>query len=76
MKLTDYQAGQLLYIHFEGEFKYRTDSGTRVPSAQWRKMIDVLCKGGYVAANRNGFYLTPKGREYIDANHMNIKPLS
>jgi hypothetical protein len=76
MKLTDYQSGQLLHVHFTGEFKYRTNSGTRVPSGQWRKMIDVLCKGGYVAANHGGWYPTDKGREYLDANHLNIKPLS
>lgn len=74
MKLTDYQSGQLLHIYFNSEFKYRTDAGTRVPSAQWRKMISALVDGGYVECN-NGARVTAKGREYLDKNHLTIKTL-
>lgn len=73
MKLTDYQAGQLLHIHFHGQFKYRTDSGARVGRAQWVKMIDTLIAGGYIDRDVR---LTAAGREYLDANHLNIKPLN
>lgn len=30
-ELTDFQQGQLLHIHLEGNFKFVTDAGTRVP---------------------------------------------
>jgi hypothetical protein len=66
--LTDYQAAQLLHIHFHGDFAYRTAAGTRVPSAQWRRMIDVLAGGGYVIIDR-GVRLTAKGRDYLDCQH-------
>lgn len=75
MKLTEYQAGQLLFVHFAGEFKYKTDAGTRVPSAQWRKMIDTLVNGGFVEYNQ-GARVTVKGREYLDNNHLTIKALN
>jgi hypothetical protein len=71
--LTEYQAGQLLHIHFTGELKYRTDAGTRVPSAQWRKMVDTLVKGGYVNTDMR---ITDRGRAYLNANHLNIKALN
>ncbi len=73
MKLTDYQQGQLLHIHFTGELKYRSDNGTRVPSAQWRKMIDALLKGGYVNENMK---ITEAGNAFLNANHLTIKTLN
>ena len=73
MKLTDYQAGQLLHVHFHGEFKYRSSNGTRVPAAQWRKMIDTLLKAEYIDEHVR---ITWQGREYLDANHLSIKPLN
>jgi hypothetical protein len=73
MQLTDYQAGQLLHIHFTGELKYRTDSGTRVPSAQWRKMVDALLKSGYI---NDRMKITDTGRAYLNDNHLTIKTLS
>jgi hypothetical protein len=72
-KLTDYQAGQLLHLHFTGELKYKTDAGTRVPSAQWRKMIDALLIGGYVNTNMK---ITPAGAAWLEANHLSIAALS
>ena len=73
MELTAYQQGQLLHIHFTGELKYRTNAGTRVPSAQWRKMIDALLSGGYVD---NNMKITAIGREFLDANHLDIQILN
>jgi hypothetical protein len=73
MKLTDYQQGQLLHIHFTGELKYRTDTGTRVPSAQWRKMIDALTESGYVDGSLK---ITNLGRAYLNDNHLSIKVLN
>ena len=73
-KLTDYQAGQLLHIHFAGDFKYKSDNGTRVAPTQWRKMIDTLLAQGYIEYGR-GVKLTAKGREYVDANHLTIATL-
>jgi hypothetical protein len=75
MKLTDYQQGQLLHVHFSGDFKYRTNSGTKVGRSQWVKMINALVDGGYVDMGR-GTRLTVKGREFVDANHLNIKALN
>jgi hypothetical protein len=75
MKLTDYQQGQLLHIHFCGDFKYKSDAGMRVGRAQWSKMISALVDGEYVEMGR-GTRLTAKGREYINANHLNIKALN
>jgi predicted methyltransferase len=75
MKLTDYQQGQLLHIHFCGDFKYKSDAGTRVGRAQWSKMISVLVNGGYVEMNK-GTRLTAKGRAFVDTNHLNIKALN
>ena len=76
VKLTEYQAGQLLHIHFYGDFKYRLNSGTRVPSAQWRKMIDTLTSAGYIKTVRSGITITPAGRAYLDAHHLEIKTLN
>lgn len=74
--LTDYQAGQLLYFHFMGDFKYKTDKGTRVARRQWAKMIDALVDGGYIAYNTRCKVVTAKGREYLDVNHTKIKTLN
>jgi hypothetical protein len=73
--LTTFQQGQLLYVHFEGDFKYQTDKGTRVPNRIWQRMLCALIDGGYIEL-RGGPKLTPKGRAYVDANHLTIEPLS
>lgn len=71
--LTDYQQGQLLHMHFTGDLKYRSDTGTRVPAAQWRTMIDALITAGYID---DRMQITPAGETFLDANHLTIKPLN
>lgn len=79
MNLTAYQTGQLIYIHFHGDFKYKSDTGTRVANAQWRKMIDALASNDLIQFHTHGanvITLTPKGQAYVDANHLSIKALA
>ena len=73
MKLTDYQQGQLLHVHFTDELKYRSDNGTRVPSAQWRKMIGALLKSGYINEHMK---ITTAGKAFLNDNHLTIKTLN
>jgi predicted methyltransferase len=76
IKLTPYQQGQLLYIHFENDLKYKTDQKTRVPNGIWRKMIDALVNNELITIDKRGVNLTQKGREYLDQHWQEIKPLS
>lgn len=73
--LTEYQQGQLLHIHLAGEFKYTTDAGTKVPIGTWRRMLCALIDGGYIVL-QGGPKLTPAGRQWLDAHHLEIKTLS
>ena len=73
--LTTFQQGQLLHVHLEGDFKYTTDQGTRVPLRIWQRMLAALLDGGYIVL-KNGPKLTEKGRAWLDAHHMEIEPLS
>ncbi len=74
-KLTDYQAGQLLHIHFTGDFKYKSNTGTRVAAGQWQRMINALLDGGYIEYTKS-LKITSKGHEFLDANHLTIKTLN
>jgi hypothetical protein len=73
--LTDFQAGQLLHIHLSGDFKYKTDAGTKVSPAAWRKMLCALIDGEYIVL-RGGPRLTAHGRAWLDAHHLEIKTLA
>lgn len=72
--LTDYQKGQLIYIHFEGDFKYSTDRKTRVAPKAWRTMIKTLIDNGLIVVN-NGVKLTNVAKAYLDKYHLEIKSL-
>lgn len=74
-KLTEYQAGQLLHLHLAGDFKYKTDARTRVPRAQWRKMLDTLHGQGLISYEPR-LHITPEGRAYLDQHHLEIPSLS
>jgi hypothetical protein len=63
-KFTRYQERQLLHIHLEGDFQYKTENGTRVPRKAWIGMVDALTNSGYIEI-RNGVRVTPKGMEYL-----------
>lgn len=67
--LTDFQKAQLLTLHMTGSFAYKTSSGTKVPRPAWRKMISALLVSGAID---DGCRVTPAGRAWLDANHMNI----
>lgn len=68
-KLTPYQEKQLLHIHFEGDFQYKTDQGTRVFRKAWSNMVYTLIREGYVQNIGSGYKLTEKGQTYLDALH-------
>jgi hypothetical protein len=73
--LTDFQQGQLLHIHLAGDFKYKTDKCTKVPVYLWRSMLCALIDGGYIVL-QGGPKLTPAGRAWLDAHHLEIKTLA
>lgn len=61
--LTPYQQQQLLHLHLEGQFQYRTPEGTKVPRPVWRRMIDALAGNGFIDEHAR---ITQAGREYLD----------
>jgi hypothetical protein len=73
--LTEYQQGQLLHIHLEGDFKYTTDAGIKVAPTAWRRMLCALIDGGYIVL-RGGPQLTAHGRAWLDMHHLEIKTLA
>lgn len=75
-KLTPYQKGQLLYIHFMGDLKYRTDKKTYVNRKVWSRMIDTLTGENLITIDRAGVKLTKLGQEYVDRYHLDIPTLS
>lgn len=67
--LTDYQKAQLLYLHFEGDFRYTNSKGNKVGRSAWAKMIDALLEADFI----NGeCQITPAGQAYLDKNHWTI----
>lgn len=73
-RLTAFQEGQLLFAHFMGEFKYKTDAKTWFPRKAFADMVHTLNDGGYVTVS-NGVHLTAKGKAYLDRWHQQIAAL-
>ena len=70
--LTDYQKAQLLYFSLNGTFRYTNAKGNKVSRQAWLAMLKALTTCEFIAEINNYLQMTAKGRDYLNAEHLNI----
>jgi hypothetical protein len=70
--LTDYQKAQLLYFSLHGTFKYTNTKGNKVSRQAWLAMLKALTTCEFIAETNSYLHMTAKGRNYLNAEHLNI----
>lgn len=73
MKLTPYQAAQLLHKSMSGDFKYTNKAGHKVARSAWLAMLKALLMAGFIQENQNrALVVTAQGMDFLKENHLAI----
>ena len=74
--MTEFERGQLMHWHFQGQPAFRNAAGTKYPAPAWRRMFDNFRKLGLTVPGHNFDKLSPLGEQACEFRTSPICPIS